>query len=362
MPVPPSTEEERESLWRRARQLGPLESRAVRGVLALVLALAALAIIPYRLEVTAECVILPAQRRHVRAAMEGVLSEIDVDEGAVVREGQVLARLDDRQLSAERREAEAQVERIRANLLRLRNGVRPEELARQRAVVAAKESSAAFARSELQRQQGLLSNGFVSQQSVDEAQRNVRVAESELAEARALLAQLLAGTRPEELAAEEAELRRAQAELAFVEQRLAEMVTLRAPIAGVVVTPKFKERLHERVAAGDLVCELASTGAMRAEIFVPERELDALRPGLPVTVKVASHPTVAFEGKVLFMGATVEQHNGLECVRVVTELEDPHQLLKQNMTGYGEIHADRQSILSLMSRRLVRWIRVRFLI
>ena len=159
--------------------MGLLERQSVRGSLALALVLAALAVIPYRLEVTAECVILPAQRRHVRAAMEGVLSEITVDEGAVVREGQVLARLDDRQLVAERRAAEARVERIRANLLRLRNGVRREEDRPAAGGESARESTAAFVQSELLRQQGLLSNGFVSQQTVEAAERDVQVALSE---------------------------------------------------------------------------------------------------------------------------------------------------------------------------------------
>jgi len=117
------------------------------------------------------------------------------------------------------------------------------------------------------------------------------------------------------------------------------------------------------VAAGDLVCELAGRERMRAEIFVPERELDAIQVGLPVTVKVAAYPGEAFKGTVMLVGAQVEPRAGAEgVVRVVTEISDPRGLLRPQMTGYGEIRAPRQSLLNLGTRRLVRWVRVRYLI
>lgn len=359
---PPTGEADGEGLWRRVRRVRPLERASVRGALGLAAALAVLALVRYPLNVTAECVILPAERRYVRAARGGVLAHLAVGEGAQVHKGDVLARLDDRELVAEQLGAQAQIERIRANLARLRKGARPEEIARQRALIAARESEATFARNELERQTGVFKSGYASQGELEKAERDVRMKEGEANEARASLQLLLAGTLPEEIAAEEAELKRAQAQLQFIDQQLQEMVVIRAPIDGVLLTPKFHERLHEHVAAGDVVCEIADLGTMQAEVFVPEREMDALCQGLPATIKVASYPTEAFEGRVIHIGATVEHHNGLDYVRVVAEIQDPKRLLKQNMTGYGEIHADRQPILSLMTRRVLRWIRVRFLI
>lgn len=359
----PAEARESAALWRAARYFRPLERPWVRVALVLVVALGALAIIRYPLTVTAECVVLPAQRRHVRAAMEGVLWELGAEEGSVVKAGQVLARLDTRPLEAEARAAEAEIARVQANLDQLRHGARTEEMARQRARVAARESDATFARAELERQAKLLERGFVSREGLESYERDLKVKEGEAAGARAELRLLEVGARPEEIAALEAELRRAQAELVLARQRLEEMAVIKAPIDGVVVTPRFQERLHERVAAGDLVCELAGRERMRAEIAVPERELDAIQVGLPVVVKVAAYPGEAFEGTVLLVGAQVEPRAGTDgVVRVVTEISDPRGLLRPQMTGYGEIRAPRQSLLSLGTRRLVRWVRVRFLI
>jgi len=351
------------ALWRAARRFHPLERPWVRRGLTAAAMLVALAAVTYPLTVTAECTVLPSQRRHVRAATEGVLWEVNAAEGSVVKAGQVLARLDARPLEADARGAEAEIARIQANLDRLRNGTRPEEIARQRAQVGARESDAAFARAELGRQAQLLEKGFVSKEGMESYERDLKVREGEAAEARAQLRLLEVGARPEEIAALEAELRRAQAELVLARQRLEEMAVIKAPIDGVVVTPKFEERLHERVAAGDLVCELAGHDRMRAEIFVPERELDAVQIGLPVVVKVTAYPGEAFEGTVRLVGAQVEPRAGGDgVVRVVTEISDSRGLLRPQMTGYGEIRAPRQSLLSLGTRRLVRWIRVRFLI
>ncbi|HVE82925.1 MAG TPA: efflux RND transporter periplasmic adaptor subunit, partial [Myxococcales bacterium] len=227
---------------------------------------------------------------------------------------------------------------------------------------AARESDAAFARAELERQSKLLEKGFVSREGLEAYERDLKVKDGEAAVARAQLRLLEVGARPEEIAALEAERRRAEAELKLARQRLEDMSVIRAPIDGVVVTPKFQERLHERVAAGDLVCELAGREAMRAELFVPERELDAIQVGLPVTVKVAAYPTVAFEGKVALVGAAVEQRAGADGVRVVAEISDPGGLLRPQMTGYGEVRAERRPLLELSTRRLLRWVRVRFLI
>lgn len=351
------------SLWRAARRLRALERPGVRAALAAAAALVALAVIRYPLTVTAECTVLPSQRRHVRAAMDGVLWEIDAQEGSAVKAGQVLARLDARPLEADARAAEAEIARIQANLDRLRHGARPEEIASQKAQVAARESDAAFTRSERDRQQKLLEKGFVSTEGLESYDRDLQVKEGEAAEARAQLRLLEVGARPEEIAALEAELRRAQAELVLARQRLEEMAVIKAPIDGVVVTPKFEERLHEKVAAGDLVCELAGRERMRAEIAVPERELDAVQIGQPVVVKVAAYPGEAFEGTVALVGAQVEPRAGADgVVRVVTEISDPRGLLRPQMSGYGEIRAPRQSLLGLATRRLVRWVRVRFLI
>ncbi len=101
-------------------------------------------------------------RRHSRVGFElpGTVIEILADEGDIVRQGEVLARIDTERLRAERRELESQLARTRADL--------------------------GLARITYERLVGLVREGAASQQAVDDAREGLRalVAAEQLATAR----------------------------------------------------------------------------------------------------------------------------------------------------------------------------------
>ncbi|MBC7976919.1 MAG: efflux RND transporter periplasmic adaptor subunit, partial [Myxococcales bacterium] len=231
-----------------------------------------------------------------------------------------------------------------------------------RAVLDARRTAVAFAQKEAARRAGMAKEGVGSRQAQEQAQLDLQIKQNATMEATARLRLVEAGTRPEEIAALEAQLKRAQAELEFIDQKLRDMVVIRAPIDGVVLTPKFRERLNESVEAGGLICEIANTTTVRAEIFVAERETDTVMVGMPVVVKVESYPLHPFTGKVGFIAPAVESRDKTNVVRVVATLDNPDGMLRQDMSGYGEVDCGRRSVLDLVTRRFLRWIRVRFLI
>ncbi len=351
-------EQEQEALLQEQRvRWYQRTSLRVLAVLAVLVGLAA--IIPYPLRITSECTVIPLSRAKVRSELEGVIAEILVDEGQAVKRGDVIARLDDRALRAERRKVLAEIDKIEAELATLRKGRRPEEIRQQEAVLAARRNEVSLAEKEAARREEMAREGIGSRQAAEVATHELETRRRAVAEAEAALALLRAGSRPEEIAAHEAVLARARAELAYVDERLA-MTIVRAPIDGEILTPRFRERLHEGVAAGGLVCELADTRRMRAEIFMPEREVDAIALGMPVIVKVESYPMRPFTGQVDFIAPMVDGED--RRVRVVVELDNADGALKANMTGYGEVETGDHSLLHLATRRLLRWIRVRYLL
>ena len=358
-PADDVAEQEQAQLWSEQRAR-PWHARGWLRALAVLAVLAgAAAIIPYPLRITAECAIIPSHRAKVRSELPGVLSEVLVDEGQQVKRGDVIARLDDRALQAERQKLVAELAKIEAELATLRQGHRREELEQQAAIVQARRAEVGFAAKEAARRSQMEHDGVGSPQAAEAASRELETRRQALAEAEAALRLLQAGTRPEEISAHEALQRRAQAELTFVDQKL-QMTTITAPIDGAILTPRLREHVHEAVEAGGLVCELASTRQVRAEILAPEREVDAIALGMPARVKVESYPTHPFEGKVDFIAPAVEGDD--RRLRVVVELDNAAGLLKANMTGYGEIEAGDHSLLHLATRRLLRWIRVRYLL
>ncbi|MDB4961940.1 MAG: hypothetical protein JWP01_1939 [Myxococcales bacterium] len=318
------------------------------------------AFVHYPLRITSDCTIIPSERAMVRTELEGVLAEILVDEGQSVKKGDVIARIDDRALKAERAKVMFELERLEAELTRLRNGHRPEEIQQQVAVLAARKTEAGFAAKQAKRRAEMVREGVGSLQQAEDATRDRDIKRRAVAEADAALRLVKAGARPEELASHQAVIKRAQVELEYLDQKLA-MTIIRAPIDGEVLTPRFRERVNAAVEAGGLVCEIANTRRVRAEIHVPQRFLDAVAVGMPALVKVESYPDHPFEGKVDFIAPAADDAEGRR-VRVVVELNNEQGLLKPNMSGYGEVNAGDRSVLELATRRIARWVRVRFLL
>jgi multidrug efflux pump subunit AcrA (membrane-fusion protein) len=171
------------------------------------------------------------------------------------------------------------------------------------------------------------------------------------------------GTRREEVAIGEAELKKVKADVEYLRKRQV-LHAIAAPIGGQITTPRLKERLHEKVPAGGTVCELADASGIRFDIFVPERHRDIVALGQPTVVKIQSYPLRPFSGKVDFIAPAAERQlrNGEVVVRVQTVIDNREGLLHEGLTGYGEIETGRRPLVELALRRVVRWIRVRFLI
>jgi putative peptide zinc metalloprotease protein len=331
-------------------------------ILAAILAtLAALAVIPYPLYVTEECVLRPGKRADARAGTSGIIAEVLVDEGDEVQAGQPLARLDDRDVEFGLRQARAEVDRLKAELLKLERGNRPEEIAKTRAMVAARAREAAFAKKQAARQRKMARAGVVSRSVRDEAVRDRQVQGAMLAEARADLRLLKSGSRSEDVAIAQAQLRAAEAQVDYLEAQ-SQLLVIKAPIAGRVLTPRFRERVHEKVNPGDVVCELGDLRKVAGEVLVPERHGDVITLGQPVEVKIYGFPLRPYHGKVTFIAPVVEERDGSRILRVETVLDNADGALQPRMTGFAEIDAGQRSILALASRRFVRWLRVRFVI
>jgi multidrug resistance efflux pump len=176
------------------------------------------------------------ERDPVQLAFEtpGRIVAIDVDEGASVVAGQVVARLDDRMAKARVASAEATVAQAKAHYLLARRGPRSEDIAAARAEADAAAAEAAHRASESVRSEKLGTSGALASSVVDADGAAARVATATERAATARYQALARGTRSEQVDEAAAALAAAEAELDAAKVAL-DQTLLRAPNDGVIL-------------------------------------------------------------------------------------------------------------------------------
>lgn len=246
--------------------------------------------------------------RQVSLAFDGSgrVAELHAQEGDRVQAGAVLAVLDTRTLALQADQAQAQVEAQQQNLLRLRHGARPEELAQARSRLAAAQADAHRADQDLARLQGIAADTQgrgVSAQDLDRARSAAQVARARVDEQRDALRLTEQGPRKEDVAGAEAQLKASQAQLALLRHQI-ELGQLKAPADAVV-----RSRLLE---PGDMatpqrpVYALALLGPKWVRVYVGEPDLGRVKPGMGASVRTDSAPGQPLHGQVGYISPVAE--------------------------------------------------------
>lgn len=246
------------------------------------------------------------------------IEAILVDEGARVRRGEALARLDLRHLEENVRRAEAVAAMQRHVLAELVAGSRREEIREAEAQVDAAQALNERARLERDRLDYLVVNRVGSVRDKERAQADANVASAELRRTRERLALAVQGNRPEAIAAARSKLAIDEADLALARHRLADGI-LQAPDDGIV---------HNRLLqAGDMaapdrpVMSLALMHPIWVRTYVEEPYLERVRPGAPAWVSTDSAAGRRYTGWVGFVSPVAEfTPRAVETPSVRTEL------------------------------------------
>ena len=219
--------------------------------------------------------------------VSGRIASIGVEEGQKVRQGQALATLDTATLDSRINQAEAQVAQARAQLAKLENGNRAQDIAQARARVSAAAAVASNAEKDVTRRRALVAPGAISRDLWEQTLADRDRARAQLAEARSALSLLEAGSRREDVAAARAQLRAAEANRASVATDLSD-TQLTAATAGTVVT-----RAREPgaiVQPGETVLTLSIDRPMRVRAYVAESDLSRIGPAMKVLVTADGNP------------------------------------------------------------------------
>ena len=232
------------------------------------------------------------------------ISEILVDEGDSVEEGQLLARLDSAELALNLQKAKAQTKAQEAVLEKLKNGTRSEEILQAQENVRAAAAASANARGIYARMLEIYETSEgISLQELDNARAAADSAEAKTRAAEAALEEARTGARGEDIQQAEATLAALRAE----EERLACLLTqyeLRAPSAGVI-----RSRLLE---VGDMaspampVFKLSLIERKQVRVYVSEADLSRIHEGQKALITTTSEADKPLTGTVGFIASTAE--------------------------------------------------------
>ena len=273
-----------------------------------------------RREVVATGAVKPKVGAQVKVGsrISGKLERLMVQAGDQVKEGQLIAVV-------EHRDLEARVERLNATLegLKIREREDLKELANKIEETKAKLS---LARLDLKRYSALLKKGYVAKAEVDKAQRDVKVLTAQL-EATKRKYDSTKARYAQEIAQTRAQLKEAQVYLSYA--------FIKAPITGTVSSVTTQQ--GETVVAGlnaPTFITIIDLSRLQVDGFVDETDIGKVKPGQSVEFTVDAYPNRVFHGhvKTIYPGAIIRDN--VVYYDVVVEIDDPFEgVLRPEMTA-----------------------------
>ena len=185
------------------------------------------------------------------------------------------------------------------------------------------------------------------QAALEEARSALAIAESDVARNREMgdpAATFESAARRDEL----------RAKIALQEDQFAR-TRIRAPMAGVIVTPRIDERVGQFLQRGSELCVVADLRSITAEVGVPEADVVLVRPGDRVRLKLNAYPTRLFHGSVTRIGSHVRQEAQDRFVIAEVRVEKAGELLKTGMLGKAKISTEPAPLVKAIFRKPARY-------
>lgn len=257
-------------------------------------------------ELTASGYVVAQRRAAVASKGTGRLVELNVREGSLVKQGDLIGRLD--------------ASDVLAAIGATQAGVAQAQAVRAQAEAALGQARAELANAEveLQRQQALQGQGFISAQAVDAAGRRLAVARSALATQQAAIT-----TAQAAIAQSQAQVRVQQVNQANTE--------IRAPFDGVVLVKNANvgdmiTPFSSASGTSGAVVTMADLRTLEVEADVSESNVAKIQPEQPVEITLDALPELRLRGNVSRIVPTVDRAKATVMTKIRFEALDPRIL------------------------------------
>jgi membrane fusion protein (multidrug efflux system) len=231
--------------------------------------------------------------------VEGYITQLLMEDNQLVKQGDILAVIDDREYQATLAVAEAKVaeELAHSQKLRANKDTQHANIASAGAAVSAIEAKRQQINQDLRRFNTLIERGSASRQSLDKIEAESKQATAELrgSQAAANAQQKQLTSFDSEIAEAEARVKQALAQVTLAKLAV-EHTKIRAPFTGIIGHRGVQIGSH--VQAGMALAYLLETGKIWTVANFKETQLQAMKIGQPVEIYIDAYPDIKFTGKV----------------------------------------------------------------
>ncbi len=287
--------------------------------------------------------VVTPQRVSIGVEVTGRVGSVPVQEGQSVTRGQSLVVLEDKDEHATLAQAAAAVAQAEARVRQLREVGLP--TAEQN--VLQSEANVKQLRRVVERNRELQAKGFIGQAALDDSQRNLDVAESQLRTAQLQVQ----SNRPKgsDMALAYTALDQARASHALAQARL-EQHTVRAPADGVLIGRNVEPGTI--VQPGKELMVLAPTGETQLVVQIDEKNLAKLALGQKALGSADAYAGQRFGADLAYINPGVDAARG--AVEVKLRVPTPPAYLRQDMTVSVDIEVARRSNAVVMPAEALR--------
>jgi HlyD family secretion protein len=242
----------------------------------------------------------PLRTSPVGSQVSGRVKKLYVDFNSIVKQGQLIAELDE-------------------ELLQTQVALQEANLERQEGEIANQEVQLENDRRNLERSEALFAKGLVNQQQIDQSRLQVKVRETQLAAAK------------KQLLTVQANLRQAQLNLEYAD--------IYSPIDGVVVNRLVDEgqTVQSSVNVAQFFTLATDLRELRLQAWVDEADIGKIRPGQTVNFTVETYQPERFTGSVFAVRLNAQNQSNVVTYPVWITVPNPELKLRPSMTATIDI-------------------------